>query len=145
MKEEYTKSRLQGELAEEYVRLELCKNGDTCCKITQRGFNRKYKKYFVFPNKEELEIFIWKRFNGEKEYKQKVVDLIKSPIGLPDFICLSSNKKEIYFVEVKSNNSELTEKQEIVFKKLVDNGFRVEVMSLDLELNIIGLRKGNFG
>jgi len=140
MTEENKRRRLQGNLAEEYVKLELLKKGYRCCKLTERGYNKKRRKVFVYLNKEHLEYFIWDNFSGKESEKNNIMELIKENlVGLPDFICLKDN--EISFIEVKSNHSRLRSSQKRVFPKIIRAGYTIKIFDLDIDLKINDLHE----
>ena len=53
--------------------------------------------------------------------------LEKNSIGLPDFICLNLKNNEVFFVEVKSNGSELRPTQKKVCELLKSMGYKVDI------------------
>jgi len=128
-------NKLKGAIAETFIRWYKQQQGFKIAKLVNIGLNRKYNKRFCFLNKEEIERYVLSFYDVEEHNKTDLIDLFNKNInGLPDFICLKDNK--ISFVEVKSNNSKPTEKQERVFNILRNKGFDIEIKNLGINLEV---------
>lgn len=124
---------IKGEMAELYMRWHLMDKGFKVAKTVIKAVNRKYNKRFAYLNKEEIERYVLRHYNGDKE---EIIKIMNSNIsGLPDFICLNKEGK-ICFAEVKSNEAGLRESQVSVINKLKDLGFPVEVKRVNINLEV---------
>lgn len=145
------KARTKGKIAEEKAAEILEKQGYKVTKLVEfRG-----KKEFRYKQVEEL----LENYKGNS--KKLIKYLSVEPEGLPDFICLK--KGEVYFYEIKSNNSGVRESQRKWFPKLCKRGypisiFRIEVTEeetlvkmrmieneFDRKMKIIQINSTNFG
>ncbi len=123
---------LKGRNSENYVRWKLQGEGFKVVKLVQRGRDRKSNYDFNFLNMGLLNNILFKDYEEDTE---ELINFLKENInGLPDFICLKEG--EISFVEVKSNHSGLNENQKKTFQVLRDNGFRIIIRNINVNLEI---------
>jgi|TARA_Y100000034_G_C6839453_1_gene379632 hypothetical protein len=116
---------LQGMLVEIYARYKIQGEGSLVSKLVGQGDK------FIFLKNNNVSRLIQDCEENTEDFIQFLKDNIN---GLPDFICVKDNK--ISFVEVKSNNSGLSDKQKEVFEILRKKGYEVILRNFKIKLDI---------
>jgi hypothetical protein len=132
--DEARKSVLYGMVSETYARWKLQERGYNVVKILRIGRDKKTntKKNYFYLNFQFIERAILKDYKGDKE---KIRNLLKEQIrDLPDFICYKDG--EISFAEIKTNEGSARDSQNKRFDYLRNEGFKVIVLNVNLNLDI---------
>lgn len=127
----WTINLLKGEVAEKYVERTLKNNGYHVSKVAEKDKMGKGAKFYLHS------IRISKMLKTAKVPNLLVImSLLKENYnkGLPDFIC--RKKKEIRFVEVKSNGAGFSDEQLQTFEMIRSLGFPVDLVRVKTQLDL---------
>jgi len=117
--------RMRGNTAEEIVEKELSDNGISFAHTMILDETKKRHIFNLGSVKNLLE--------GHKRKNETVAILAELVVGLPDLICLDK-KNKIYFIEIKSNKSEVKPEQKQAIDQLRDYDFKVIVRRIKVGL-----------
>jgi len=117
--------RMRGNAAEEIVDKELSDKGISFARTMI--FDETKKKHVLNLND------IKKLIKEHKRKNEVMMILNELRVGLPDRICLDKNK--IYFIEIKSNKSEVKPEQKLAIDQLRNYGFKVIVRRIKVDLS----------
>lgn len=116
-----TKFEIWGEIGERTCMTWLIENEKLSVCKTEVLNSERLERPISILNEKGIEKFL-----HNYTEKNKVLNMLKQiRIGLPDFICLKDNV--VSFVEVKTNESELSYEQTIAINKIKEAGYDVKV------------------
>ena len=123
-----------GKIAEDYIASKLRKNNQNVINVDFTN-----EKVISHRNRTIIDrvqnTMIWEEIDTKKI--KEIIKVIKENIlGFPDLVCIDKETKEVSFVEVKANTSQLNKQQKETITKLRKAGFLVNVRFVKVKCDV---------